>query len=99
VTHLLREEYRISRITKETANTFEDLASKLTGVDPRGFLATVRGYNAAPRPEVRFNPNVHDGLRTSGRTVDKTNWANRLETPRYEAFGVTCGITVTFSGL
>jgi tricarballylate dehydrogenase len=27
------------------------------------------------------------------------NWATTLDTPRYEAFGVTCGITFTFGGL
>src|SRR3984957_6821334 len=99
VTHLLREEYRISRITKETANTFEELAPKLTGVDPRAFLETVRAYNAAPRPDAPFNPNIHDGLRTNGLAIDKTNWANRLDTPPYEAYGVTCGVTFTFGGL
>jgi tricarballylate dehydrogenase len=99
VTHLLREEYRISRITKETANTFEELAPKLTGVDPRAFLETIRAYNAAPRPDVSFNPNIHDGLRTTGLAIDKTNWANRLDTPPYEAYGVTCGVTFTFGGL
>jgi tricarballylate dehydrogenase len=99
VTHLLREEYRISRITKETANTIEELAPKLTGVDPKAFLETVRAYNAAPRPDVKFNPNIHDGLRTTGLAIDKTNWANRLDTPPYEAYGVTCGVTFTFGGL
>lgn len=99
VVHLLREEYRISRITKEQANTFEDLAGKLSGVDPTGFLRTVRAYNAAPRPDVPFNPNIHDGLRTTGLAIDKTNWANRLDTPPYDAYGVTTGITFTFGGL
>ena len=32
----------------------------------QGFLETVRAFNAAPRPDVPFNPNIHDGLRTSG---------------------------------
>ena len=59
---LLREEYRIARITKETADTFEELAPKLTGVDAKGFLETIRAFNAAPRPDVPFNPNIHDGL-------------------------------------
>ena len=64
IDHLLREEYRIARITKETANTLEELAPKLTGVDPQAVLATLHAYNAAPRPDVAFNPNIHDGLRT-----------------------------------
>jgi len=96
---LLREEYRISRITKETGNTFEELAPKLTGVDANGFLETVRAFNAAPRPDVQFNPNIHDGLCTSGLAINKSNWANRLDAPPYHAYGVTTGITFTFGGL
>src|SRR6266404_1772633 len=97
--HLLRDEYRIPRTTKEKGDTLEALAERLEGVDPRGFLDTVRAFNAAPRPDVPFNPNVHDGLRTSGLPLDKTNWAQRLDTPPYEAYAVTTGITFTFGGL
>ena len=99
VTHLLREEYRIPRITKEKADSFEALAERLEGVDPRRFLETVRAFNAAPRPEVPFNPNIRDGLATEGLGIDKTNWAQRLDTPPYEAYAVTTGITFTFGGL
>jgi tricarballylate dehydrogenase len=59
----------------------------------------VRAFNAAPRPDLPFNPNIHDGLRTQGLALDKTNWAQRLDTPPYEAYGVTTGITFTFGGL
>jgi tricarballylate dehydrogenase len=99
VVHLLREEYRISRITKEKADTFEALAPRLEGVDAARFLETVRAFNAAPRPEVPFNPNIHDGLATTGLAINKTNWAQRLDTPPYEAYAVTTGITFTFGGL
>ncbi|HUC69732.1 MAG TPA: FAD-binding protein [Stellaceae bacterium] len=99
VVHLLREEYRIPRITKEQAESFEALAPRLEGVDPARFLATVRAFNAAPRPETPFNPNIRDGLATSGLAVDKTNWAQRLDQPPYEAYAVTTGITFTFGGL
>jgi tricarballylate dehydrogenase len=99
VVHLLREEYRIARITKEIADTFEDLAPKLAGVDAAGFLETVRQFNAAPRPQVSFNPNIHDGLRTYDLAINKSNWANRLDAPPYHAYGVTTGITFTFGGL
>src|SRR5215469_10653654 len=57
--HLLRDEYRIPRTTKEKADTFEDLAGKLEGVDAHRFLETVQAFNAAQRPEVPFNPNIH----------------------------------------
>ncbi|MDB5402137.1 MAG: Fumarate reductase flavoprotein subunit, partial [Rhodopila sp.] len=96
---LLRDEYRIARITKETAGTLKDLVAKLTGVDPVAALATLNAYNAAPRPEVPFNPNVHDGLRTMGLAIDKTNWAQKLDTPPFHAYGVTAGVTFTFGGL
>lgn len=96
----LREDYRIKRITKAQANTIEELAEKLEGVDGRKFIETIRAYNAAPRPEgVEFNPNIHDGLCTLGLPIPKSNWATRLEKPPYHAYGVTCGITFTFGGL
>ena len=95
----MREEYRIPRITKEKADSFEALAGKLEGVDARRFLETVQAFNAAPRPDVPFNPNIRDGLSTSGLTIDKTNWAQRLDQPPFEAYAVTTGITFTFGGL
>jgi tricarballylate dehydrogenase len=99
VTHLLRETYRIKRITKAVGNTFEELAEKLEGVNGRRFLETVTAYNAAPRPDVPFDPNIRDGLCTQGLAINKSNWATRLDAPPYHAYGVTCGITFTFGGL
>ena len=98
-THLLREDYRIKRITKAQANTFEELAQKLEGVNARKFLETVNAYNAAPRPDVPFDPNILDGLCTHGLAINKSNWAQPLDKPPYHAYGVTCGITFTFGGL
>jgi tricarballylate dehydrogenase len=48
---------------------------------------------------VPFNPNVKDGRCTGGLTVNKSNWANPIDEPPYEAYAVTCGITFTFGGL
>lgn len=99
VAHLLRDEYRIKRVTKVQANSLEALAEKLEGVDPQGFLAEVEAYNAAVREDVPFDPNVKDGRRTEGLAVPKSNWANTLSAPPFEAYAVTCGITFTFGGL
>ncbi len=99
INDLLRSEYRIPRITKETADTLDELVLKLSGVDARAALETLRAFNDAPRPDVRFNPNIHDGLRTSGLPVNKTNWAQKLDTPPFHAYGVTAGVTFTFGGL
>jgi tricarballylate dehydrogenase len=99
VAHLLRDEYRIKQVTKVTANTLEELATKLDGVDAEAFLQEMKSYNAAVDTDIDFNPNVKDGRRTRGLGVDKTNWANTLDEGPFEAYAVTCGITFTFGGL
>jgi tricarballylate dehydrogenase len=97
VMDILRDEYRISAITKATSDTPEGLADAL-GIDRDGFVETVRAYNAAVQPG-DFNPAVLDGKRTVGITPPKSNWALPLDTPPYTGFAVTCGITFTFGGL
>jgi tricarballylate dehydrogenase len=99
VEHLLRDEYRIRQVTRTTARTLEELAAKLDGMNQRAFLQSVQTYNAAVNQTVPFNPNVKDGRATDGLAVPKSNWANTLDTPPYQAFAVTCGITYTFGGL
>jgi tricarballylate dehydrogenase len=96
---LLRSEYRIRRVTKAEAQTLEELAGKLEGVDAQAFLHTVREFNAACRSDAPFNPNILDGRRTRGLVIDKTNWANALDTPPFHAYHVTTGVTFTFGGV
>jgi len=95
----LRDEYRIKQVTKVTASTLEELVEKLDDVDARAALEEIRRYNAAVRTDIPFNPNVKDGRCTTGLSVNKSNWANVLDTPPFEAYAVTCGITFTFGGL
>ncbi|HVZ02099.1 MAG TPA: FAD-dependent tricarballylate dehydrogenase TcuA [Dongiaceae bacterium] len=99
VAHLLRDEYRIKRVTKVSADTLEELAAKLEGVDPAGFIGEVAAYNRAVRTDVPFDPNVKDGRGTVGLGVPKSNWANPIDAPPFEAYQVGCGITFTFGGL
>ena len=99
VAHLLRDEYRIKQITKVRADTIEELAARLEGVDAAAFLQTIRRYNEAVATDVPFDPNVKDGRCTRGIAPPKTNWANRIDTSPFEAYQVTCGITFTFGGL
>lgn len=99
VTHLLRDEYRIKRVTKVSAPTLEALAKKLEGVDANGFLQEISAYNAAVNTQTPFDPNVKDGRATSGLSVPKSNWANTIDEGPYEAYQVGCGITFTFGGL
>jgi tricarballylate dehydrogenase len=99
VLHLLRDEYRIRRVTKVSADTLEALVGKLEGVDAAAALATITTYNRAVRTEVPFNPNVKDGRSTEGLSIPKSNWANSIDEAPFEAYAVTCGITFTFGGL
>jgi tricarballylate dehydrogenase len=95
----LRDEYRIKQVTKVVANTLEELTSKLDDVNAAAALAEIKAYNAAVRQDIPFNPNIKDGRCTAGLAVNKSNWANTLDTPPYEAYAVTCGITFSFGGL
>lgn len=99
VAHLLRDEYRIKQVTKVLANSLEELAARLEGVDAARLVETVRAYNAAVRQDVPFDPNVKDGRGTVGLAVNKSNWANTIEAPPFQAYQVTCGLTFTFGGL
>ena len=97
--HLLRDEYRIKQVTKVTADSLDALVEKLEGVDGVAALATVEAFNKAVRTDIPFDPNVKDGRATTGLMPPKSNWANPLDRPPYEAYAVTCGVTFTFGGL
>ncbi|HEX6005505.1 MAG TPA: FAD-dependent tricarballylate dehydrogenase TcuA [Burkholderiales bacterium] len=99
VKSLLRSEYRIKFVTKVSANTLEELAPQLEGVNAPAFLKTVREFNAAVRRDVPFDHTVKDGKGTTGIEPPKSNWAQPLDTPPFEAYATTCGITFTFGGL
>ena len=96
---LLRPEYNDKQVTKVTANTLEELAGKLEGVNAAQFLKTIKEYNASIKTEVPFNHAVKDGRCTVGIEPQKSNWAIVLDTAPFEAYHVTCGITFTFGGL
>jgi tricarballylate dehydrogenase len=95
----LRDEYKIRQVTKRVANTLEELVKQLDDVDADAALKEIEAYNRAVKTDVAFNPNVKDGRRTEGLAIPKSNWANTLDTPPFEAYAVTCGITFTFGGL
>jgi tricarballylate dehydrogenase len=99
VKNLLRKPYSERDATKVTAQTLEELVGKLDGVNPETCLKTLREYNAAVRTDVAFNHAIRDGRCTRGIQPPKSNWAIVLDTPPFEAYMVTCGITFTFGGL
>ena len=97
--HLLRDEYHIRQITKAKSTTLEGLVEQLDDVDTESCLAEINAFNAAVKKDVPFNPNVKDARCTEGLLINKTNWANTIDEPPFEAYAVTCGITFTFGGL
>jgi tricarballylate dehydrogenase len=99
VEHLLYDEYRFEHASFVEASTLEDLVRKLEGVDTANALQTINTFNESVDHTVPFEPTVLDGRCTHGLKVKKSNWANRLDTPPYKAYPVTCGITFTYAGL
>jgi tricarballylate dehydrogenase len=98
VKHLLRDEYWIPQTTTAEADTIEELANRLD-IDPAGLVKTIEEYNAAVRTDITYNPTIKDGRRTEGLALDKTNWAQTIDTPPYRGFAVTTGISFTFGGI
>ncbi len=94
---LLRDEYRIAQATKAEADDIGTLAEQL-GIDRDGLVRTVEAYNTSVR-DGEFDPSRLDGKRTDGIAPPKSNWAQRIDTPPFVGFAVTCGITFTFGGL
>lgn len=98
VKHLLRDEYWIPQTTMAQADTIEELATRLD-IDSEGLAATIKEYNAAVRTDIPYNPTVKDGRCTEGLAVNKTNWAETIDTPPYYGWAVTTGISFTFGGV
>jgi len=99
VDDLLYSEYRFWDAHFVEADTLEALVPQLEGVDQTQATATLNAYNDAVDTSIDFDPTILDGKRTNGLALDKTNWANRLDTPPFKAYPVTCGITFTYGGL
>ena len=68
---LLRDEYRIRETTKVQANTIDELAQKIDGIDGVGLQNTINRFNQSIDTTRPFDPAVKDGRRTSGLAVPK----------------------------
>lgn len=95
----LFDTYRGKHVSKIRANSLEELADKLEDVNKEQLLQTIKEFNAAVKTDVPFNPNIKDGRCTIGLEIPKSNWANRIDTPPFEAYAITCGCTFTFGGV
>jgi len=93
---LLRPEYQNGEYVE--SNSLEELAEALD-IDVDAFLKTIKEFNEAVIEEKPFIPYKLDGRRTKGLNPDKTNWAQKIDTPPYRGYAVVCGLTMTYGGL
>jgi tricarballylate dehydrogenase len=93
---LLRVEYQ--EAVKVESDSLEELGEELD-INVEQFLATVKDFNQGVMDEAPFVPYRLDGRRTRGLKPDKTNWAQKIDTPPYRAYGVSCGLTMTYGGV
>ena len=91
----LRAEY--NRGSTVSADSIESLGKKL-GLEGEDLVNTVAEFNEAVK-DVPFDPSKKDGKCTEGISPVKSNWAERLETPPFYGYPVTCGITFTYGGI
>ncbi|MEM7669159.1 MAG: FAD-dependent tricarballylate dehydrogenase TcuA, partial [Pseudomonadota bacterium] len=99
VMELLYGEYHFEDAHFIEADSLEQLAARMDGVDRSAALATLTEFNQAVDAEVSFDPTVLDGKGTRGLPLAKSNWAQALDTPPFRAYPVTGGITFTYGGL
>jgi tricarballylate dehydrogenase len=96
----LHEEYRHRRSARLRADTLDGLADKMEGIDKASFLQMVASFNKSVRRDIPFDQSgKKDGRCTVGLAVPKSNWADTIDTPPFEAYAVTCGVTFTFGGV
>ena len=93
---MLRPSYQNAE--RAESDTLEELAEELD-IDVDGFLKTIKAFNGAVLDNQPFVEYKLDGLRTRGLEIDKTNWAQRIDTPPFQAYAVVCGLTMTYGGL
>ena len=95
--HLLEPRYQTSEPL--IADTLAGLVELLDLDDRARALRTLEAYNAAACDPDGFDPSRKDGLATTDLTLNKSNWALRLDDPPFVAYSATGGITFTFGGV
>jgi tricarballylate dehydrogenase len=79
------------------ANSIPELAAALA-LPAQKLESTVATFNRAVRPGT-FNPDTLDDCRTEGLLPPKSHWAQRLDTPPFQAYPLRPGITFTYLGV
>jgi tricarballylate dehydrogenase len=72
--------------------------SALLGLASDRVAATIDAFNRAVRPG-SFDHTALDDCRTSGLTIEKSHWAQRIDTPPFWGYPLRPGITFTYLGV
>jgi tricarballylate dehydrogenase len=79
------------------ADTIAELAGRLE-LPSEGVEATIAQYNSAVQPGA-FDLTRLDDCRTCGLAVEKTHWAQKIDTPPFLGYPLRPGITFTYLGV
>ena len=79
------------------AGTIPELAEKLE-LDAGALEKTVNDFNAGVQPG-DFDATQLDGCHTKGVKPEKTNWAQKIDTPPFYGYPLRPGITFTYLGV
>lgn len=99
VSDLLYDEYRFEDAHFVEADSLDGLLAQIDDLDTAAALATLNNFNAAVDDSTPFDPTIKDGKSAEGLSPPRANWAQKLDTPPYRAYPVTCGITFTYGGV
>ncbi len=92
----LLQRYRDASVVR--AGTLEALGRGLGVRDLATFLATLRQYNSAVQPG-DFDAYRPDGKAAANLDPPRRNWALPIDSPPFEGYAVTCGMTFCYGGL
>jgi tricarballylate dehydrogenase len=80
------------------AETITDLARAM-GLTSSALETTIRNFNSGATDDGDADFSRLDGRRTTGVSVPKSNWAQRIDTPPYYSYPLRPGITFTYLGV
>ena len=95
-THIVQNTFEYSILDNVEPH---ELIKKMDGVDKTETKKTIDQYNNSVDLTTTFDPTILDGKSTKDLEIEKSNWAQKIDTGPFKAFPVTGGITFTYGGL
>ena len=96
---LLYAEYEFHDARFEQADSLVELLQRCDGLNANVAEKTLLEFNSEVKFVDSFDPTIKDGVSSKSNGLEKSNWAQRLDTPPFRAYPVTGGITFTYGGL